>query len=189
MWNKEAIEKFMRRYGFNPSYTKSEIKELPEILNFDEVLCGLLEGFLKKVHNRDINGTGLVIATNKRIIFFRKTFIGTVTKEEIPVSKISSSSYRKGILFGSIAIVTSNNEAVVEQCDKENAKKFIDSVQKVISEHESSQRKVVPPAIPQSANDKYAIDLNQLEKIFDLKQKGILTEEEYLTQKAKILGI
>ena len=30
--------------------------------------------------------------------------------------------------------------------------------------------------------------LDQLKKLFDLKQKGILSEEEYLAQKAKLLG-
>ena len=113
MWTKEKLEIFIKDYGFKPNQTKSEIKELPTILHPEEKLLGLAEGLLKKIHNRDVNGYGLVIATNKRVIFFRKSFIGTVTKEETPISKISSASFRKGILSSSIAIVTSNNESEV----------------------------------------------------------------------------
>ena len=138
MHTKESIDAFMQAFGFKPSSTKSEIKELPNLLSPEEKLIGLLEGWLKKIHNRDINGNGLVILTSKRVIFFRKSIIGTVTKEEIPISKVSSASYRKGLMFSSVAIITSGNEAVVEQCDKTTAQRFSDEVQKLISNLESS---------------------------------------------------
>src|SRR5262245_56942687 len=133
MHTKESIDAFLQEYGFKPSQTKSEIKELPNVLQPEEKLIALLEGWLKKIHNRDVNGQGLVILNNKIVIFFRKSIIGTVTKEEIPISKVSSASYRKGLMFASLAIITSNNEAVVEQCDKTNAQRFSDEVQKAIS--------------------------------------------------------
>ncbi len=41
-----------------------------------------------------------------------------------------------------------------------------------------------PPAPPPPQGD----TLDQLEKLADLKSKGILTEEEFAAQKAKILG-
>ncbi len=179
MHTKESVEVFMKDFGFKPLTTKSEIKELPNLLSPEEKLLGILEGMLKKVHSRDINGNGIVILTNKRVIFFRKSIIGTVTKEEIPISKISSASFRKGILSSSIAIITSGNEAVVEHCDKTVANRFIDEVQKQISNLDS------PPAAalnPSSSN------IDQLEKLFEMKLKGILTEEEFLAQKAKLLN-
>jgi hypothetical protein len=139
---------------------------------------------LKRVHNRDINGNGLVIATNKRIIFFRKSIIGTVTKEEIPISKVSSSSFRKGLMFSSVAIITSNNEAVVDQCDKTVGKRFSDTVQTLVSNLDTGHQ----PQTQTGSNGQNHSNLEQLEKLFDLKQKGILTEEEYAAQKAKLLG-
>ena len=182
MWTKDKLESFMKNYGFKPNLTKPEIKELPEILHPEEKLLGLVEGLLKKIHNREISGHGLVIATNKRVIFFRKSFIGTVTKEETPISKISSASFRKGFLTSSIAIVTSNNESEVDNCDKILGKKFIDIVQNLISELDQ---------ITNSPNNVQSIQessVSQLEKLFELKQKGILTDDEFNTQKIKILS-
>lgn len=179
MWTKERVENFMTEFGFKPSLTKPEIKELPSLLHPDEKLLGLLEGLLKRIHNRDVNGNGIVIATNKRLIFFRKSIIGTVTKEETPISRVSSASFRKGLMSSSVAITTSNNESVVEHCDKTVGKKFIEVVQNLISGLDTPSH----TPIPQDNN------LNQLEKLFELKQKGILTEDEFLSQKAKLLGL
>ncbi len=183
MWTKEKLESFMSSFGFKPNMTKPEIKELPSLLHPEENLLGLLEGQLKRIHNRDFNGYGLVIATNKRIIFFRKSIIGTVTKEETPITRVSSASFRKGLLSSSIAITTSNNDSVVEHCDKTIGKKFIDVVQNLISDLDSKASQPVQSQRVQQDNN-----LAQLEKLFDLKQKGILTEEEFLSQKAKLLG-
>lgn len=182
MWTKEKLEKFMIDFGFRPVMTKSEIKELPSLLYDEEILHAIVEGQLKRIHNRDINGFGIAIATNKRIIFFRKSIIGTVTKEETPISKISSASFRKGLLSSSIAIVTSNNESVIEQCDKMVGRKFIDKVQNLISGLDNIA--IFSPQI-HTQND----TLVQLEKLFELKQKGIVTEEEFNSQKTKILGL
>ncbi|HET6995215.1 MAG TPA: PH domain-containing protein [Chitinophagaceae bacterium] len=189
MWTKEALETFMKDFGFKPSMTKPEIKELPSLLSPDEKLHGLLEGMLKRVHNNDINGNGLVIATNKRIIFFRKSIIGTVTKEEIPISKVSSASFRKGLMFASVAVITASNEAVVEQCDKTLANRFSQVVQKLISDLGTPFGQTAAPQ-PVNGATNGAPDLSlQLEKLFELKQKGILTEDEFSAQKAKLLGL
>lgn len=182
MWTKEKLETFMKDYGFKPNQTKSEIKELPAILHPEEKLLGLAEGLLKKIHNRDVNGYGLVIATNKRVIFFRKSFIGTVTKEETPISKISSASFRKGILSSSIAIVTSNNESEVSNCDKTLGKKLIDIIQNLISGLDQVSSTSAP------VQNRQDDSVTQLEKLFELKQKGILTEDEFNAQKIKILS-
>lgn len=184
MWTKEKLEQFMESFGFKPNMTKPEIKELPTLLHPEEKLLGLIEGQLKRIHNRDINGYGLVIATNKRIIFFRKSIIGTVTKEETPINRVSSASFRKGLLSSSIAITTSNNESVVDHCDKTSGKKFIDIVQNLISDLDSKSSQQNVPQANQPENN-----LAQIEKLYDLKQKGILTEEEFLSQKSKLLGL
>ena len=188
MWTKEKIEIFMQKFGFNPIFTKPEIKELSSLLHLEETLFGLLEGQLKKIHNKYINGVGLVIATDKRIIFFRKSIIGTVTKEEIPITRVSSASYRKGILTSSIAIITANNESVVEQCDKNVAKKFIDVVLRLISELDNKPTQSAIPQPIQSPLPQYNNNLAQIEKLFELKEKGILTEEEFLVQKTRLLA-
>jgi hypothetical protein len=180
MWTHEKIEQFRKDYGFRVSSTKAEMLELPGILAPDEKIYGLLEGFLKHIHGRTEIGQGLVIATDHRIIFFRKgIFVGTV-REEIPLSKISSASYRKGLIFCSISIVTANNDAIVEQCDKKSSEKFVNIVLDLIQ----NIQHINNPQLNMKHNDM----TTKLEKLFELKNKGILTEEEYNQQKIKILN-
>ncbi len=184
MWTAEKINEFMKGFGFKPSMTKAEIKELPYILHPDEHLLGLLEGMLNKINGNIINGHGIAILTDKRIIFYRKTFIGTVTKEEIPIPKVSSVSFRRGVFYGAIAITTSNNEAIVDHCEKTITENFVSIVQNLISglsEHKTNNNNSQDKSVNRLG------DLDLLEKLFDLKQKGIITEEEFLLQKSKLL--
>jgi len=181
MWTAEKVDKFMADYGFKPKNTKSEVKELPNILQADEELRGLLDGMLKRVNGKDLNGAGLVIATNMRIIFFRKSIIGTVSKEDIPLRMITSSAYRKGLMMSAIAIITANNEAVVDYCENKEAERFNAIVHELLNEQRTVSQKNVQTQQPQTTN------FEQLEKLFELKQKGIITEEEFNQQKAKLL--
>lgn len=141
---------------------------------------GLLEGMLKRIHGRDVNGVGLVIATSHRVILFRKSFIGTVIKEEIPLSKGSFVSFRKGILTSGVNVVTSNNEAEVIHCNTAYAQKFSEALNKLLVDGTSNTTSNIPNNTISTAD--------QLEKLFNLKEKGILTDEEFLQEKAKLLG-
>ena len=181
MWTKEKVDKFMADYGFKPKNTKSEVKELPNILQEGEEIHGLLEGFFKRVSGTSSNSLGLVIASNKRIIFFRKSIIGTVSKEEIPLRMVTSSAYRKGLIQSGIAIVAANNDAVVECFEKREAERFNKIVNDLLTEQHTTSQNNAQIHQSQPSN------LDQLEKLFELKQKGIITEEEFNRQKAKLL--
>jgi hypothetical protein len=177
MWTTDKIERFCKEYGFVPNQTTSELSSLHKILYPDEVLMGLLDGILKEVFGKNYNGNGMVIATNKRVIFYRKNFLGITTKEEISLQKVSSASIRKGLIFSSIILTSSNNEAIVKQCENKSAEKFITVLTNLI--HNSHTLKTT------TGGD----DLTQkLEKLFELKQRGILTKLEFNDQKAKILA-
>lgn len=176
MWTKEKVNSFVSSYGFKPVLTKSEVKHLPNILHDDEDLLGIIEGELKI--GKTSNGYGVLIATDKRVIFFRKSILGTQTKEEYPISRITSSIYRKGLMYGAIAIVTANNEAVIDHCSKSEAKRLDDIIQKSINQSSSVQA---------SPSKTYSPDIDKIERLFEMKEKGILTEEEFQAQKNIIL--
>jgi len=179
MWTQEKTKEFCDKIGFIPENTKQEIKELPSLLFDDEKLLGLIEGTLENINGKNVGGWGLVIATDKRVIFFRKSIIGTITKEETPVSKITSASYRKGLMLSKISITTSNNDSVVDWCNNSAAEDFINILLNLIHNYNNT-----PTQLSTNPND----PLSRLEKLFELKQKGILTEDEYIEQKRKILN-
>lgn len=153
---------------------RKEIKELPSILWEDEIVEKLVQGSYD-------NKFGILVATNKRLIFVDKGLIYGVRVEDFSYDKISSIQYETGLLFGKITIFSSGNKAEIKQASKGLARGFSDYVRARISgikEHASYN----------SGNS--GIDtISQLEKLAKLKEQGILTEEEFLAQKRKILGV
>lgn len=126
------IENKISELGFKPVITNSELKSLPDILKPSEQLLALFEGHLIKIHNRDYSGTGLAIVTDKRFLLYRKSLIGSVTFEEIPIEKVSSVSYKSGFLSTSIIVYSSNNESVIKGASKTDAKRLVDALQRLI---------------------------------------------------------
>ena len=187
MWTKEKIDKFIDNYGFKLTKTKREIKELPNILHADEKLCGLLEGYTSHGLEGGISASseGLVIATNKRIIFFHKSkFFGVISQQEMQLRSIVSCSYSKGVAFSKISFSTANNHITADWCDKLCAERFNKIVNELLSEQNA-----VNTNNKQNQQAQTNCNFEQLEKLFDLKQKGIITEKEFNQQKDKLFSI
>lgn len=152
-----------------------EIKALPDILWEDEKLEKMVQGFYEK-------GNGILVATNKRLIFVDKGLIYGLRVEDFPYEKISSIQYETGMLMGKIIIFASGNKAEIKQVVKAQAKNFGDYVRARISkvqEHVGIEKQ-------NTNNDDMT---SQLEKLAELKEKGILTEEEFSAKKKSILGL
>ena len=148
---------------------KNEVKELPQILQQDETVLNIIAGVYK-------NGFGLLIVTQKRLIFIDKGLIYGLVVEDFPLKKITSIQYETGLLTGKIKINTSNNSATIDQTDKESAKSFCSFARIEIDKAESN-------------NEPKQIDVfEKLEKLSKLKDAGILSDAEFLEQKTKLLG-
>jgi hypothetical protein len=137
MWTDEGIKQYVKNYGFKFYRRSGEIKELPKILTPNEKIIALVSGYFKKLHQTPVYGYGLVIATNYRIIFYKKSILGGNIMHEIPLNKLSSISYKKGWFFTSITITTSGKELVVSDCGNNMANKFIKEVNFVYYEYVS----------------------------------------------------
>jgi len=128
MWTADSIKDYVKNYGFKFYRRRGEIKDLPKILTPNEKIIALLSGYFKKLHQTPVYGYGLVIATNSRIIFYKKSILGRTIMHEIPLNKLSSISYRRGWFFTSITLTTSGKELVVSDCGNNMANKFIKEV-------------------------------------------------------------
>ena len=70
---------------------KSEIKELPNIIRDDETIKDIVSGFYA-------SHSGILVATDKRLIFVCKGLMWGLTVEDFPFDKISSIQYELGML-------------------------------------------------------------------------------------------
>lgn len=160
--------------GFESFLGGREIKELPNILWDDEVVENIIQG----IYN---NGNGVLVATNRRLVFVHKGLLFGLKVEDFPYDKISSIQYDTGILFGKLTIFTSGNKAIIDQVLKSKVRVFGDWVRARISSPQ--QNAIKQPIQPQATTD----IVTQLEKLAKLKEQGILSEEEFAVQKKIIL--
>jgi len=161
--------------GMEKLLGRKEIKELPSILWEDELPEKIVQGLYN-------NGNGILVATNKRLIFVDKG-VFSLKVEDFPYDKISSFQYSTGMLMGGIEIYASGNKAEIKSIAKDQVKPFCEYVRARITK--TSPHASMPQA-PVAATKDSVID--QLERLAKLKDQGILTDEEFKEQKQKILN-
>lgn len=126
--------------------------------------------------------TGVLLHTTGRVIFLAKGITTTVV-EEFPLDKITSTQYSTGFLTGSIIIFAAGNRAEINGTVKAHTKAFADSLR----EHLDAQKPPSPSATAAVPTSSALMD--DLTKLAELKTKGLLTDEEFVAAKRKLLGI
>jgi uncharacterized membrane protein YdbT with pleckstrin-like domain len=148
--------------------------------------------FAYKLIERNNN---LWIVTNFRVID-EKGVLSSNSKES-PLDKINNVSFHQsfwGKLFGygNVQIQTAAEIGATTYTMLENPKLLKDTITQMQEEYKHYQIEKQAAELANAiiaGNKKNSVNISEeLEKLFALKQKGILTEEEYNTQKAKILN-
>ena len=153
-----------------------EIKELPSILAEDEIIENILSGIYS-------NRRGILVATNRRLIFVDKGIMGGVKVKDFSYEKISSIQYKTGMFLGEITIFSSGNDANISHIDKDVARSFGDFVRARISSPKP------PPAITSDVDSPTQDDvIIKLERLAKLKEQGVLDDREFQEQKRRMLG-
>lgn len=155
--------------------TKKEVKELPNVMYEGETLEYLMSGFLN-------GNTWLITCTNKRVLFLDKGMLFGCKQLEIPLEKINSIEAKKGLFLGSIAIWDGASAMKIDQVQKTALQPFVTAVNNA---REAYKKQVSSPSVAPVENDY----ITQLEKLAELKEKGIITQEEFETKKKQILGL
>ena len=161
--------------GMSQFLGRKEVKELPDILWDDENVEKIIQG----TYN---NGNGILVCTNKRLIFIDKGFLYGLKVEDFGLDKISSVQYSTGLLLGKLTIYASGNKSVIDNVDKTQVRTFGDFVTNKINTKQSDN------SSSKKSNDDDDDIVSKLERLAALKEKGILNDEEFQIQKNKILN-
>lgn len=130
MWNREKIKVFANQIGYHCQYTSGELSTVHTILSDHEDLFGMTEGMMKKVHHNKYTGYGMALLTDKRFLFYYKNFFGKIINEEFLLSTISSISFQKGVMLGSLHVYAANvDEIIIEPCDNKNGGRIAEAWQ------------------------------------------------------------
>jgi hypothetical protein len=170
---KQEYKRIAKEIGDDQFFTKKELNYLPEMLRDGEQVLAFTSGLM------DAN-TWLIALTDRRIIFLDKGMIYGLKKMAIDLDKVNAVSGSTGLIFGKISIADGGQERVITNVWKKTVKNFTNKVHDVIDARKQSNSQV----LPQSESDPY----EKLEKLASLKEKGIVSEEEFEQEKKRILG-
>lgn len=144
----------------------------------EKVQCGVIA----KMGKAD----GLLVATDKRVIFVSKVLFTSVV-EEFYYNRISSVQFNGGILFDEMDLFFSGVKVRFHELVKVTGTKVYEYIRAQIHNYNnnlaSSNTANTAPLTAQ-------LDpMDQLEKLAGLRNKGIITEEEFKAKKQQLLGL
>ncbi|MFV9064943.1 PH domain-containing protein [Serratia fonticola] len=163
--------------GDAPIATKKEFYHLPEILRHGEQVIAIASGSMD-------GNTWLIALTEKRVILLDKGMLWGVKQVDVNLEDIVSVGAKTGMILGNITISTSGQNYTILNVYKKAVIPFTnlvneakDKIKKTATNHTNNKSTESPLDI-----------VGQLERLASLKEKGILSESEFIQQKTKILS-
>ncbi|WJJ10846.1 PH domain-containing protein [Prescottella equi] len=166
----ERLGKMGRFFGFQ------EASALTQYIHTDERVVELAQGVYD-------GNQGMLVLTTQRLFFFDKSMLGAKV-EEFEFSAIGSLGHSKKMGGEVISISISGRAAEIKQVAHGRAETFIQTFRKVRSD--ASAASAPAPTVVQAAP---APDLaDQIKKIAELRDLGVLSDAEFEAKKAELLA-
>ena len=150
-----------------------ELKLLHEVINKGENILGHTRGYYD-------GNTWLICVTDRRLLFVDKGMIMGMKSTEIPLASIGSVNYQTKLMGGNITVSAAGGEKHIGKMKKKDVKDIASLISEAIENIKGG-----PPVV---GAVQQISKMDELKKLAELKEAGILTEEEFNEQKAKLLN-
>lgn len=161
----------MAGYSSNLNAVQSHLDE------GESIIASCFGAYETKVLGSDSVRNGVFLVTQKRVVFFAKKMFG-YDLESFPLSKVSAIEMSKGMMGKSITMKMSGNEAKMKWVNKGKPEELVNYVREHMGESTTT-------AAPQQAADDIPA---QIQKLAQLRDSGILTDDEFNAKKAELLS-
>lgn len=153
--------------------TNKELKELPNILEKNEIIQYLVSGMWD-------SKTYVIVATNLRLIFLDRGMIYGTTKHEIPYEKISSISYKKGMIMAEMYVYHGSHKVTIKNIIKSYVDKMVDTIREQINVESSNSN---------NTNNNTLSIPDEILKYKELLDEGIISNSEFESKKKELLNL
>lgn len=177
MSTEESLQKLAETKLSMGFMVRREMKKLPELLGEAEAVLNLARG--------EYDGKeGLIVTTDRRIMFVEQGMIRS-NLEDFPYEKVSSVKTETGLRSGKITIFASGNKAELKDIHpKQRTSEIGDYVRSRIGAGSAPDPVVAEPT-PAPVHDSI---VDQLAKLGELRDAGVLTAEEFDAKKTELLA-
>lgn len=164
----QAIERLGKAGGV---FGRKEIRHLRHLIRASENVAALGQG----LYNQKF---GIVVLTDQRLFFFEKS-LGSESLEEFALASISSMEVGKKLGGERLVIHASGNKAEITQMKPGQGDEIARQFRAV------KQRGATP--VPTAAPTEQADVLDQIRKLGELRDTGLLTADEFEAKKTALL--
>lgn len=189
---READEKEDNEFWFGPSPTFDDtmnkgiysiaLDRVRNLLAPNEVVLGTVPAEYDMPGGKEVKG--VLVATNQKLVYCSNTFSKEYTEVMDYKSMGSISIKNDGFLKKEIHVVSGREKRIFDDIkDNPQLKRLLEGVQKQISNAHSSAS-----GQQQTSPDPQKDRIQQLKELAELKNEGILTEDEFRSEKQKILN-
>jgi hypothetical protein len=149
----------------------------------DENVQFHLEGWIGEMmgKGKDAQRNGQFVLTDQRVCFYRKGMLGEVF-ETIPLAKITSVETLSRMGYRVLRLHTSHDELAFKTFE---SKELFDQVYDRLEEVRHGETQTTEPKAQSGGANDIA---EQLKKLAELRDVGILTEDEFSAKKAELLA-
>ncbi|RRO10893.1 PH domain-containing protein [Pectobacterium aquaticum] len=174
---KDEFKRLAELVSDNSFGTKKEFFHLPQILATDETPLAVASGSMD-------GNTWLITLTNQRVIFLDKGILYGLKQIDVSLKDIVSVGGKTGMLLGDITISTSGQNYTIKNVPKTVVIPFTNLVNNARDASSTSKSNNSETNSSTAPNDL----ISQIERLAALKEKGILSEDEFQQQKSKLLN-
>jgi Bacterial PH domain/Short C-terminal domain len=154
------------------------LADLQPVLHAEEKVLALATGLIdvKRVGTKT-SRRGTLAATNQRLLGYTKK-LGGHDVVELPYHLISAVNSKKGFGYGKITLASSGGDAEMSSIDKDDVDPLVTAIREQMAA-------AGPGARAESRTEPDVTD--QLKKLGELRDLGVLTPEEFEAKKSELL--
>lgn len=173
--------------GMSSGAFSGERKMLYDLLDDDEQMGSMVGGRFQQDTARHSAHSGVVVATNKRVLFIDKGILGSTEIMEIRYQSIESVTHSTGLMMAGVHIIGrgASDYRIENIAEKDSVPVFVTFVRAQI---EAAAQPNTPTATVGEPTAQQT-SLDELERLASLVDRGFLSREEFDVKKKQLLGL
>lgn len=147
----------------------------------EQLLCAINGISTRRLNSGQVGKPvrGLVLVTNKRLLLYRSLLLGRYEHMAFPYDEITTVASRQGYLQDAIDVATASELITIGNISKGDGEPTANIIRDMLTSFQT--RASSAPVSPQG-------DIaDQIEKLANLMDKGLITKEEFEEKKKKLL--
>lgn len=176
------------------AWAKFNLRGIERVLEGEEIIdaiSGNIDRTMAGVKQKEEPGA-LVLTPTRVILYHNKMFFKGHSSVDFPLQRINSINLNSGMVYAEIKIHTGSEIILMKKAAKPYGERFTKNLKALMSNSNDKTSTTSNSQVSQALQSSQApqIDIaDQIQKLADLKAQGILTEEEFTSQKRKLLGL